>query len=131
MIGSCGKLTQEKADIIKELLATGDWTHKQIGQFFGVSREMITKINMGQRWNDDIRSFEMRDNQGPKKSNDFREFTDTPKTRERKPEKTLYRYTNMIGKNEAVNDLTSDLNDILKVNNKDTSDIKSITIHFG
>lgn len=132
MIGSHGKLTEEKAEIIKSLLKTGDYTHQHIADFFGVSRPMVTKINAGTRWNDDIRSFEMRDNQGPKKSNDFRDFGDElPKTRERKPEKTLYRYTNVIGRNEEVKGLTNDLNDVLKVNNKDTSDIKSITIHFG
>ncbi len=81
MIGSSGKLTQEKAEIIKQLLSTGDWTHQQIADFFGVSRTMVTKINGGQRWNDEIRSFEMRDNQRPKKSNDFREFTDIPQRR--------------------------------------------------
>jgi DNA invertase Pin-like site-specific DNA recombinase len=68
------KLTEEKAQIIKQLLETGDYTHQQIGDFFGVSREHITKINQGQRWNEEIRQYEL------KRSNDFRQFTD-PKPR--------------------------------------------------
>lgn len=63
------KLNEEKVGIIKDLLNTGDYTHQQIADLFGVSREHITKINQGQRWNDDIKSFRM------KTGNDFREFT--------------------------------------------------------
>ena len=63
------KLNEEKVVIIKDLLNTGDYTHQQIADLFGVSREHITKINQGQRWNDDIKSFRM------KTGNDFREFT--------------------------------------------------------
>ena len=63
------KLNEEKVAIIKELLDMGDYTHQQIADLFGVSREHITKINQGQRWNDDIKSFRM------KTGNDFREFT--------------------------------------------------------
>jgi hypothetical protein len=61
------KLNEEKADIIKNLLKMGDYTHQQIADLFGVSREMITSINNGRRWNDDIKSFVM-------KSNDLRDF---------------------------------------------------------
>ena len=67
------KLNEEKVGIIKDLLNMGDYTHQQIADLFGVSREHITKINQGQRWNDDIKSFRM------KTGNDFREFT--PKNR--------------------------------------------------
>lgn len=67
------KLNEEKVVIIKDLLDMGDYTHQQIADLFGVSREHITKINQGQRWNDDIKSFRM------KTGNDFREFT--PKNR--------------------------------------------------
>ena len=63
------KLNEEKVVIIKDLLNTGDYTHQQIADLFGVSREHITKINQGQRWNDEIKSFRM------KTGNDFREFT--------------------------------------------------------
>lgn len=69
------KLNEEKVGIIKDLLNTGDFTHQQIADLFGVSREHITKINQGQRWNDDNKSFRM------KTSNDYRQFTDTPQTR--------------------------------------------------
>jgi len=61
------KLNEEKAEIIKNLLKMGDHTHQQIADLFGVSREMITSINNGRRWNDDIKSFVM-------KSNDLRDF---------------------------------------------------------
>ena len=63
------KLNEEKVVIIKELLDMGDYTHQQIADLFGVSREHITKINQGQRWNDEIKSFRM------KTGNDFRDFT--------------------------------------------------------
>lgn len=72
-IGS-SKLNEDKVEIIKELLDMGDYTHKQIGDFFGVSREMITKINMGHRWNENNRKYEV------KRSNDFRQFTEPKKT---------------------------------------------------
>lgn len=36
---------------IKELLADGNFTHKEIGNMFGVSRVFITKINCGIRYN--------------------------------------------------------------------------------
>lgn len=133
MIGSHGKLTEEKAQIIKQLLSTGEYTHQEIANFFGVSRGLITKINLGKRWNDEQRSFEMR----TPRSNDFRDFGDeVPKTRERKPEKTLYRYTNVIGRNEEVKSPKTDnikleIDSMLKEHFNNNSDVKSITINFG
>lgn len=61
------KLNEQKVEIIKELLQSGDYTHKQIADFFGVSRGHITAINNGIRWNDENKSFIM-------KSNDYRDF---------------------------------------------------------
>ena len=77
MIGAW-KLNEDDVKIIKDLLKQGK-THQSIADLFGVSREHITKINQGHRWNETERSFEMKEQrQGPKRSNDFREFTDTP-----------------------------------------------------
>lgn len=77
MIGSW-KLTQNDVDVIKLLLKNGNHTHQQISDLFGVSREHITKINMGQRWNDDTRSFKMKE----KKSNDYRQFSGREKVQQ-------------------------------------------------
>ena len=63
------KLNEEKVGIIRDLLNAGDFTHQQIADLFEVSREMITHIKNGRRWNDDIKSFVM-------KSNDLRDFGD-------------------------------------------------------
>lgn len=85
MIGA-HKLTEERAEVIKALLKGGEHTHQQIADMattlwgITISRELVTSINKGRRWNDDIRSFEMRDGQvvkKPKTGNDFREFTPT------------------------------------------------------
>ena len=62
------KLNEEKVEIIKELLDTGDYTHQKIADLFGVSRGMITAINNGVRWNEEEKSFVM------KSSNQFRDF---------------------------------------------------------
>ena len=77
------RLTEEKAQIIKELVKIGDWTHGQIGEFFGVSRPMITLIANGQRWNDENKSFVM------KNSNHYREFSSTYKPQKVKGVKLL------------------------------------------
>jgi len=68
MIGSW-KLNEEDVKVIKDLLKLG-MTHQSIGDMFGVSREHITAIKQGRRWNTDNHSFTM------KKSNDYRQFTD-------------------------------------------------------
>lgn len=87
MIGTHGKLTSERAEVIKALLNAGEHTHQQIADLamdiWGVSlsRQMVTKINNGKRWNPQIRNFEMKKDQ-PKKSNDFRQYTTSPTTRE-------------------------------------------------
>lgn len=70
------KLNEDKVGIIRDLLETGDYTHQQIADFFEVSRELITAIKNGRRWNEDTKSFIM------KTSNDYREFTPTRKTRD-------------------------------------------------
>lgn len=86
MIGAY-KLTEERAEVIKALLKGGEHTHQQIADLaqdlwgISISRELVTSINKGRRWNDDIRSFEMRDGEmvkKPKTGNDFREFGPPP-----------------------------------------------------
>ena len=67
------KLTEDDVKIIKDLLSRG-MTHRTIGEIFGVSRQLITSINNGKRWNEETKSFIM------KRSNDYRQFTDQPKT---------------------------------------------------
>ncbi len=54
------KLNEDKVEIIKKMLDTGDYTHKEISEFFGVGRTTITKINLGQRWNPEVKSFIMK-----------------------------------------------------------------------
>ena len=54
------KLDEEKVEIIKSMLETGDYTHQQISEFFGVCRSTITKINLGERWNPEVKSFIMK-----------------------------------------------------------------------
>lgn len=75
MIGAY-KLNEDDVKIIRDLLDLGK-THQSIGDMFNVSRELITKISNGQRWNDEQRSFTMKENK-PVKSNDYRQFTDLP-----------------------------------------------------
>lgn len=72
MIGSW-KLNKESVEVIKDLLELG-MTHQSISQMFNVSREHITKIANGQRWNKEQRSFIMKDDMEPVRSNDYRDF---------------------------------------------------------
>ena len=78
MIGT-HKLTEDRVDVIKLLLSNGEHTQAEIAELCNniwgikVSRVLINHIKTGRRWNDDIRSFEMRDGR-PKRSNDFRDF---------------------------------------------------------
>lgn len=46
------KLNAEKVREIKKLLATGDYTHKQIAEAYNVARPNITYIANGQRWSE-------------------------------------------------------------------------------
>ena len=83
MIGAT-KLTEQDAVLIKELLNKGRFTHKKIADLFGVSREMVTAINTGRRWNPEKWGFELkqksiqseRTSEALKTGNDFREFND-------------------------------------------------------
>jgi len=59
MIGS-SKLNREDVKVIRELLTLGK-THQSIGDMFGVSREHITAIANNRRWNDQTRSFIMKE----------------------------------------------------------------------
>lgn len=70
------KLTKERVLVIKELFNFKDLTDTEIGNLFGVSRELINQIRHGNRWNDvtGIRR-EVR-------SNDFREFGPTAKEKQ-------------------------------------------------
>ena len=67
------KLDEEKVEIIKSMLDTGDYTHREIAEFFGVGRTTITKINLGQRWNPEVKSFIMKSDKV------YREFTSNHK----------------------------------------------------
>ena len=71
MIGA-SKLTEDDVKIIKDLLELGK-THQSISEMFDVSREHITKIANGQRWNKEQHSFIMKEN-NPVRSNDYRDF---------------------------------------------------------
>lgn len=44
------KLTAEKVVIIRQMANLTGYTQKQIGNFFGVSNQTISKITRGQRW---------------------------------------------------------------------------------
>ena len=59
MIGS-SKLNREDVKVIRELLTLGK-THQSIGDMFGVSKEHITAIANNRRWNDQTRSFIMKE----------------------------------------------------------------------
>ncbi len=80
MIGSHGKLSEERVKVIKALLEAREHTHKQIAELateiwgVSISRSLVTKISLGTRWNEPERSFDMKK---PKTGNDFREFTST------------------------------------------------------
>lgn len=65
MVGAY-KLNWDDVKVIKDLLGMGK-THQSIADLFGVSREHITAIKNGTRWNPERHSFEM-------KSNDYRDF---------------------------------------------------------
>lgn len=74
MVGAW-KLNEDDVKIIKDLLEIGK-THTDIAKMFNVSREHITKIANGQRWNKENHSFTMKDElEKPKTSNDYREFS--------------------------------------------------------
>ena len=44
------KLNHEKVEVIKHLLKTTKMKHKDIGALVNISREQISKINKGLRW---------------------------------------------------------------------------------
>lgn len=67
------KLDESKVEIIRQLLENGDHTHEQIANIFGVSRPMITKINLGSRWNPEVKSYIMKSDKV------YREFTSNHK----------------------------------------------------
>jgi hypothetical protein len=57
------KLDEQKVDIIKQLLHDGHHTHQEIANMFNVSRTMISHINVGNRWNDEIKTYVKKENQ--------------------------------------------------------------------
>jgi len=57
------KLDEQKVDIIKQLLHDGYHTHQEIANMFNVSRTMISHINVGNRWNDEIKTYVKKENQ--------------------------------------------------------------------
>lgn len=54
------KLDEQKVAVIKQLLQDGHHSHQQIADMFNVSRTMITHINVGVRWNDEIKMYEKK-----------------------------------------------------------------------
>lgn len=44
------KLTPDRARLIRELYATGLWTHRELGQEFGVSHRAVGHVLRGQSW---------------------------------------------------------------------------------
>ncbi len=44
------KLTEAQVKQVKQLLANGNLTHKEIGSRFGVARKTISDINANRRW---------------------------------------------------------------------------------
>jgi len=48
--GPHGKLTTQDVSEIRELLAKGNLTHREIAEHFGVSRVTVTHINTGRNW---------------------------------------------------------------------------------
>lgn len=49
-LGTQTKLTSEDVMEIRELYKTGNYTHKQLGDLYGVKRHTITRIINGTRW---------------------------------------------------------------------------------
>ncbi len=60
MIGA-SKLTEQQVQEIKRLFATTMLCDGDIAEMYNVSREMINLIRNGKRWNDEERSFTMKD----------------------------------------------------------------------
>lgn len=60
MIGA-SKLTEQQVQEIKRLFATTMLCDGDIADMYGVSRIMINQIRNGKRWNEDERSFTMKD----------------------------------------------------------------------
>ena len=60
MIGS-SKLNEQKVMEIKRLFATTMLCDGDIAEMYGVSRTLIQMIRNGKRWNDEERSFSMKD----------------------------------------------------------------------
>lgn len=60
MIGA-SKLKDHQVQEIKRLFATTMLCDGDIGEMYGVSRELINLIRNGKRWNDEERSFTMKD----------------------------------------------------------------------
>ena len=56
------KLDEQKVAVIKQLLKDGHHSHQEIADMFNVSRTMITHINVGVRWNDEIKTYIKKEN---------------------------------------------------------------------
>jgi hypothetical protein len=63
------KLTEQQVQEIKRLFATTMLCDGDIAEMYGVSREFINLIRNGKRWNDEERSFVMKD--------DIKRYTNT------------------------------------------------------
>jgi len=47
------KLTQEDVDLIRVVYKYGDYTHKDLAKWFGVSHKTIQSVLSGRKWKDD------------------------------------------------------------------------------
>ena len=64
MIGAY-KLTEEDVIEMKHLFNTTHLSDREIAKLYNVSRQHISRIRNGKRWNDEIRSFTMKDSVRP------------------------------------------------------------------
>ena len=69
MIGA-SKLNEKDVEVIKYLFQRTQMTDTEIGNAFGVSRVHINRIRHGKRWNEETKSFKMKQHQ-PKWWNEY------------------------------------------------------------
>lgn len=110
------KLNPRKAEIIKDLLELKEFSHQQIADLFGVSRVLITAINNGRRWNLENHSFEMKEE--TLKSDEYIESEELSQPKGRYMTEYEIKY------------LTEKISKMMEDNEKELSNVKSITINF-
>jgi len=57
------KLNEKDVEVIKYLFIRTSMSDTEIGDAFGVSRAHINRIRHGYRWNDETKSFQMKEHQ--------------------------------------------------------------------